>query len=1303
MDSPHPSHVLKSYIPSLLISQIAITPDQPLQAFEQQRGAVMLADISGFMTLTEHLARQGPAGVEVLTERLNAFFGELIDLITAHGGDVIKFAGDALLSFWSTATHGESLETVTQWAAQCAIAMQEYLENTSVTGGKALSLRIGLGSGNTRIALVGNASEWKELVFAGDPLAQMGAAQRQARPHEVVLSPDTWTLLQGQAHGTRLESGFVRLDSLAHAPIACRPLPPTPPIDPIEHLLPYIPKVLQAQVQGDRTQWVSELRRITVLFINFPDFDYAAANAYDLLQRVMTEIQQILNDYGGVFNKFLVDDKGSTLIAGFGIPPAAHEDDAVRAVRGAMALHDRLRALGVSTSIGITTGRVYCGVVGSNIRREYTVLGDTVNLAARLMQAANGKILCDRSTYDAAINLSFLALPTIRVKGKNRAIAVFQPQVPKTGDSWVNSAIPSVPLPRTALIGRNPQRQNFLQKLDQLQRGTGALVLLEGEPGIGKSSLLEDFLKQRDRVQVGWLCGTGTAIEQSKPYHAWQSVLAAALQLNPLDPLPQQQQAVLDQLQNHPKAMQQLAPLLNGILPLNLPETEVTRALSGQEKAQKTRELCVQIFQALTASVPMVLILDDAHWLDSASWALTLAVAQQVSSLVLIVSTRPLIDPTPEATQFMRLPTLEHLKLEPLPHDDSLELVRQRLGVSTLPPELAQLLQTKAQGNPFFSEELVCSLQERDLIVVRDGVCTLSPEVKDFSEISMPDTIQGVVTSRIDRLPIEQQLTIKVASVIGQVFSYRILREVYPIESDRPGLSNHLQTLERVSMTFLHSQEPEQTHSFKHRIVQEVAYNLMLFSQRRKLHRLVAEWYEQTYRDDLTPFYPLLAHHWHLTEDAQKAIVYCERAGQQAMATDAHIEAINFYSTALEMVEKMPETLDRHALELRLRLALGTPLTVARGYGAPELIQNFMRARDLSKQLGPTADFFPVLWGLYAAHVGQVDLPTALVLAQEMLDLAERSGAAVLRLHAHHALGAVHLYLGELLVAQHHLEQGFALYDPVLHASRGKIYGQDPGISCLNLLATVLWLRGDCERALQASQQALAMAEASNHPFTLTMVMLYAANLHRYRDEAEATLAMAQQTIAISQKLGFIFWTPLAKFLQGWAEFKLGNAAGLAQTQAGLDGYLNMGNKLNQPDWLGCIATMYSEAGQIHNEQTFLQMGIKQAEQTGEHLWLAELYRLQAEYLAKTAAAPATVEGWLHRALAIAQRQQAYSLERRSLLSYSQFCLDQGEIDQARSHLNQLDLANPEFNPGDLRWAQALQHRLEGAVSVSEP
>jgi class 3 adenylate cyclase/predicted ATPase len=1294
MTSSPPPSILESYIPSLLISQITKTSEaEELKEFEHQCGTVMLADISGFTALTEQLMQQGPTGVEALTERLNALLSELIALITGHGGDVIKFAGDALLSFWSTTAHAESLETVTQWAAQCAIAMQQHLSQFPIEGAESLALRIGLGAGDVRIALVGQPQEWKELVFAGDPLVQMGAAERQAQPNEVVVSPYTWTLLQSQGRGTRLDTGCVRLESLLPAPIAYRPLPLSSTLDPAKHLLPYVPKVLQNQFQGDRQLWVSELRRITVLFINLPDFNYDSKEAFRLLQQIMTEVQQVLNEYEGVFNKFLVDDKGSTLVAGFGIPPKTHEDDPVRAVQAALALHSRFTALGVSSGIGLTTGRVYCGVVGSPIRREYTVLGDAVNLAARLMQVAEGKILCDRATCDAAPSLSFLPLPAIRVKGKAQAIAVFQPQTPAAGA--LEEDEPDLPLPQTALVGRDAQRQLLVRKLEQLQMGSGAVILIEGEPGIGKSRLLEDLLRQRDHVHANWLTGAGAAIERSKPYHAWQSVFTTVLRLNRTASPQQQRQWLLRNLSLYPESVQQLAPLLNALLPLDLPENDMTRALSSKERAQKTRELCMQLLLRTALAQPTVLVLDDAHWLDSASWALTLAVAQQVPALLLIVATRPLVDPMPEATQFLQLPALDTVRLEPLQPEDGLELVRQRLGVLNLPPVLAELIQTKAQGNPFFSEELVYSLQERGLIRVEEGVCYLAPEVKNFNELPMPDTIQGVITSRIDRLAPEQQLTIKVASVIGQVFSYRILREVYPIESDRHYLSKHLQNLETFDMTFLHSQEPELAHSFKHRIVQEVAYNLMLFSQRRKLHRMVAEWYERSYHEDLSPFYALLAHHWHLAEDAQKAIAYFEYAGQQAVANDANIEAIDFYSTAIKWLESVPETPERNTQEMRLRLALGAPLTAAKGYGAPELVQNFMRARSLAQKLGTTAEFFPVLWGLYAAHVGKVDLPTAETLAQEMMELAESSGESVFLMHAHHGLGAVRLYQGNLREAQRHFEQGFALYDGTQHVNEKRIYGQDPGISCLNLLATVLWMRGECYRAIQMSQQALTMAEAIAHPFTLALTLVYKANLHQYREEPQETLTLAERVAEISEQMGFVFWLPVANFLKGWSIFKLGDqSAGLGQIQAGLTGYLNMGSKLNQPDLLAQVAQVYDQAGRLASGQPFLQIAIEHAEQTGDRLWIAELYRIETEFLAKMRGEPADVEAGFHRALAIAQQQGARSIERRILISFSQFWYDLGQVERVQALLSQLDVQNPEFNPSDLCHVQALLQKL---------
>ncbi|MEB3230657.1 MAG: adenylate/guanylate cyclase domain-containing protein, partial [Leptolyngbyaceae bacterium] len=790
----------QSYIPALLVNQIAKRSNlEELDQFEQQTGAVMFADISGFTALTERLAQLGPAGAEVLTELVNTLLGQLIDLVNEYGGDVIKFAGDALLCFWSTDIHGESLATVTHWTGQCAIAMQSYLKTSSSATTEQLALRIGIGVGTVRIALVGQVQEWRELVFAGEPLAQMGTAERQANIGDVMLSPPAWALLEAVGAGTPLQTGFIRLASLAKPTIPHRRLPSIASTVTANQLQPYIPKVLQNSVHGKQQQWVSELRRITVLFINLPKFDYESDAAFGLLQQLMIELQQILNEFEGTFNKFLVDDKGSTIVIGFGIPPASHEDDAIRGVQAALSLQRQVAQLGVSSSIGITTGRVYCGVVGSNIRREYTVLGDTVNLAARLMQAANGGILCDRSTQEAAANLTFVALTPIQVKGKRERIEVFQPHnsvINPTGNNSNNAQFTQFFAPRLALVGRVNQRQTLMIKLEQLQQGKAGVVVIEGEPGIGKSCLLEDLLQEHQRFPFCWLLGGGNAIERSKPYHCWQPIFSKLLNLYEDTPLKQRQNRVKAYLQAYPASIQQLAPLLNSIFPLDLPENDITFELTGQARAEKTRQICLHMLRTASSAVPTVLILDDAHWLDSASWALALAIAQQqIPSLLLVVATRPLVEPLPLAQEFILSPEIEYIKLEPLPADDSLELVRQRLGISNLPGQLTQLLQTKAQGNPFFCEELVYSWLEQGVLTVENGVCSFSPEV-DVSTIPMPDTIEGVVTSRIDRLDSGQQLTLKVASVIGQIFPYRLLRQIYPIEPDRQSLTDYLQSLE---------------------------------------------------------------------------------------------------------------------------------------------------------------------------------------------------------------------------------------------------------------------------------------------------------------------------------------------------------------------------------------------------------------------------------------------------------------------------------------------------------------------------
>ncbi|MEP7200281.1 MAG: hypothetical protein ABI874_10710, partial [Chloroflexota bacterium] len=318
---------------------------------------------------------------------------------------------------------------------------------------------------------------------------------------------------------------------------------------------------------------------------------------------------------------------------------------------------------------------------------------------------------------------------------------------------------------------------------------------------------------------------------------------------------------------------------------------DVTQPLTGTARAEQTRDLLVTLLQGVAAAAPLALFIEDAHWLDSASWALVLDVAQRVAPALLVVATRPLAEPLP--TEYVRLlesPNTTHLQLQPLSANDTQTLICQRLGVRRLPEAIAALIRNKAEGHPFFSEELAYAMRDTGLIEIADGECRVMPHV-DLQAVALPDTVQGVIISRIDRLLPQQQLTLKVASTIGTNFGVQMLRDIHPIDDDKPRLENYLRALERVDLTLLDAPEPNLTYAFKHIITRDVAYNLMLFAQRRQLHRAVAEWHERTAADDLSPYYPLLAYHWTMAGVTVKALDYLEKASLQAYSNGLTKEA----------------------------------------------------------------------------------------------------------------------------------------------------------------------------------------------------------------------------------------------------------------------------------------------------------------------------------------------------------------------------------------------------------------------------
>jgi predicted ATPase/class 3 adenylate cyclase len=864
---------------------------------DRARGAVLLADVSGFTALTEALTRAlGPRlGAEELLRRLNRVYDALIAEVDRYRGSVVGFSGDAMTCWFD----GDDGRAATTCALAMQAAMRPFAAPPAEVGAAPLAIKVAVASGPARRLLVGDPAIQRIDVLAGATVARAAAGAQMARTGEVVVDEPT---AAGADAGLRVldwrvdpvtGERFVAVGSVS-APAPAAPWPRLEPGAPpaAEARAWLLPEVF-ARLEGGHGEFLTELRPAVPLFLAFAGIDYDGdEEAGGKLDAFVRWVQTVLTRYGGALIQLTIGDKGSYLQAVFGAP-IAHEDDARRAVAAARELSAPPPALAfiAEVRIGVSQGTMRTGAYGGATRRTYGVQGDEVNVAARLMEHAEPGQVIAGGRVAAATRRAFgwIGLPPLTVKGKAEPVAVARlaPAAPE-------SASPAQLV--GAMVGRTAERALIADCLDSLLRAgaqRGATLVIEGEAGIGKSRLVDDVRDQARARGVRFLLGAGDAIEQATPFHAWRGVVGQLLGLDGSAEPAAQRAQVERALAAAPDRLR-LAPLLNPALPFALPDNDLTASLEGQARADATRELILDLIEDACRREAMALVVDDAHWLDSASWALAAAVGRRGLPMLFALVTRPPSDPAPGYRETLAIDGARRLQLDALSPGEALTLACRRLGVAALPEPAAELIVEKAQGNPLFGEELASALRDGGWLLVRDGDCELAPGVADLRAVDFPDTVQGVITSRIDRLAPAEQLTLKVASVIGRQFTFETVRAVHPATDDARLLTVQLDALDRLGFTPVSEPAPDPTYAFKHVIIQEAAYNLMLFEQRRALHRAVGEWCERTFADAPAPPWPVLAHHWSRAGVAPKAIDYLEKSATQALSNGMPKEAGDF-------------------------------------------------------------------------------------------------------------------------------------------------------------------------------------------------------------------------------------------------------------------------------------------------------------------------------------------------------------------------------------------------------------------------
>jgi len=893
---PEQRRAVGSFLPVRLAGRLTRVAEDGTASVEGD-AAVLFSDISGFTRLAETLmASSGMEGVDELTDVLNRQFGRWIELVGERGGEVVKFAGDALLALWWARDGG--LEAAAASASDCALAIQESMAGRPRVQGVSLSLRVGVGAGRFTAARVGGERDRWELVAGGDVMTQIGPALRHAALGSVVASPQAWSCCDELFTGEPEPEGTTLTGT--HSAVTSIEIPfEQLQDDDAQRHMRYLPWVVRSHLASGLDAFLAEHRLTTVLFIR-PEGLGVADEGWDVrLQAAVRAVQRELYRAGGSLDKVSVDDKGVTIVTAFGLPSQELEYRPAEAVRAAQAIHRKLAEQDIRASIGVTTGKVFCGPIGSDVRREYTMIGDVVNLAARLMSSAEGSVVVDSETYRvAAESVRFESLPALVVKGFRQDMPRFRPL--DVGPVEAKSS------DRVRLIGRDHDLAYLLDVLTGAESQQSKVCLLEGEPGQGKSRLVSELLSHLQNRGVSAFIGTARPTLRDTPYAPWRELLPRALGLPTGDEAEARQQLLTARLQDDPERLA-LLPLLDSLLDLDLEDSEQTSALLGSARGESTRALVTHLLVQRAQARPFVLVLEDGHWFDSASADLVEQVARAEIPLTVLVTGRARAMTADPLADLRGLEEVHLHHLEPLSIDGVDELIRAELRATSVGSTFASWLWKRTDGNPFFCLELLVALQHAGALRVQGGNVEVEGSVGSLDKLGISATIEGLVIGRIDRLAPLEQLILKTAAVIGADFGRDLLDQALPEPARTGDIGAALAAIVDSGLAERLDASDREAWVLRQGIVRELASEALVSGQRREIHRRVAEWLEAAHAADLAAAYPLLAHHWSGARDLPRTVEYLEKAGDGALVVGSATEAVGFFERALDLADRYPD------------------------------------------------------------------------------------------------------------------------------------------------------------------------------------------------------------------------------------------------------------------------------------------------------------------------------------------------------------------------------------------------------------
>lgn len=1090
--------------------------------------AVLFADVAGFTPLSESMALLGPLGAEELTRMLNDTFSALTVEVAAHGGSVARFSGDALTAFFIRPPDAPPNQTVTR-ALACAQAMQRVMAARGtmplVAGAPSflLSIKIGAAYGPAALMTVGDVEHGLEHVLAGAAMDLAFAGEHHARAGEVVAhSPmrafcpecfaaegveerDSYIVvpsspsLAGLLVGERDKTARVDLSEVGDAELSAF----------IERCAPFLPPSVRARLEAGEGDFTGEHRRVTSMFVNFVGLRYDVPWAGEELQSYFRTMQEIVAHFGGRLNRVLTSsDQGTTLHIIFGAPDA-HEDDLFRALRCALAIRERAKGLSIVTEqrIGIASGIVFAGPVGSTTRREYTVVGDTVNLSWRLTFASvPGQVWVDAYSRDrTAQRFDYESLPPLNLKGKTEPVRAFRLMTERAVEAGFSARYLSS---RWPIVGRERECADLLGSADRALSGHGCTVAVSGRAGVGKTRLIKEIVGH-------WLAASGNGYSGeclshglNVPYLPWTVFFAAFFGCLDGDSAEirwhKVEAAVADDAPELLPCVGALAPLL-GLAP---PASSPVLLWDAAERHRRLFEMTATLMRARAGRSPLLALFEDIHWADRSSLDLLDYVAARIGDvpLLLCLSFRPRDDFDLEVLNSLDC-TWRHLAdLEP---ESSSELVRAILGTTELKPALVQLareVQEKTQGNPLFVEQVCANLIESGVLVRDHNQYQL---VGNASRVQVPDSLQGLLMARLDRLDPPTRDLLQFASVIGLRFAFDILRGAYPYPMTDTEMRERLNRLVRADLARLERPDPELAYLFKHVLTYEVVYNCLPFARRRELHARVGDFLEHIYRDHVDEIGGVLARHFAQGQQWAKALYAALIAGTRAQEMYARQEALTYYQMAEACLDHLQ--LDGVWLQaLRLYLNRGRLYHLLGQYAAAR--DDLQFALGIARTYDDTraqAEAYNILAESYWWQSRNDDLLDA---ARKAYEIAREGGHTAEMAASTRMMGVTYQTLGKRERAKLYLDEAYrlavGLRDELLRAT------------VLNELGINRASVGELDEALDLFQRCLEIRQRIGLKDKIASALVNLAQVHQRRGDVAQSLAVFQEAIALAREVG---------------------------------------------------------------------------------------------------------------------------------------------------------------------------------------